>query len=260
MKKAKILIRKAKKEFIEDLNKEVTITKERTFYTDDFTKDFSTDQGLIKKSDLKKQGVVKSANGKEFCMFDASFVDVYKRLRRLPQMIPLKDVGYIIVQTGIGKDSVVVEGGAGSGGLVLQLARYAKKVYSYDIEKEHLDLVKENAKVIGISNITLKHKSLYDKIDEKNVDVVCLDVPEPWRAITNAAKALKPGGFIVSYSPTIIQSNQVVNEVLDHHSNLLHLRTTEILDRPWLADHRRVRPISKEVLHSGFITIIRKIC
>jgi tRNA (adenine57-N1/adenine58-N1)-methyltransferase len=256
--KSKVLVRRGKKEYFEDVDKEVTLIKERSFYTTDLSRDFSTDQGIIKKADLKKNGAIKSSKGKDFCVFDGDFVDNYKHLRRLPQMIPLKDIGYIIVQTGIGPNSVVVEGGSGSGGLALQIARYAKKVYSYDIEKEHIALVKESAKALNITNITLKNKDLYKKIDERNVDVICLDVPEPWRAIASADKALKIGGFLVSYSPTIIQSNQFIDTALKK-KNLIHLRTTEILDRPWLAEKKRVRPISKEILHSGFITIMRKI-
>ena len=84
-------------------------------------------------------------------------------------------------------------------------------------------------------------------------------MPEPWRAVETAEKALKPGGFLVSYSPTIIQSNQFIDTALKK-KNIIHLRTTEIMDRPWIAEKLRVRPLSKEILHSGFITILRKIC
>ena len=114
-KKAKILIRKGKKQYFEDLDREVTVVNEKHFYVDDLSKDFSTQYGSIKKADLKKKGTIKSSQGKDFCIFDAGFIDNYKRMRRLPQIIPLKDIGFIIAKTGVGPDSIIIEGGTGSG-------------------------------------------------------------------------------------------------------------------------------------------------
>jgi tRNA (adenine57-N1/adenine58-N1)-methyltransferase len=257
-KKARILIRKGKKQYFEDLEREVTIVKEKQFYIADLSKDYSTQYGTIKKSDLKKSGVVKSNQEKDFRIFDASFIDNYKHMKRLPQVIPLKDIGYIVAKTGVGPDSVVVEGGTGSGALGMFLARICKKVYSYEIEQEHIDVAKENSENLGIKNMMIKKKSLYDGIDEKGVDLVCLDLPEPWKALSHAAKALKQGGFIVSYSPTIIQTADFVN-AMNVLPDFTHLKTVELVERDWEVDKRKVRPRSKTIIHSGFISIGRRI-
>lgn len=257
-KKAKILIRKGKKQFFEDLDREVTIVKEKRFYVEDTSKDFATQYGTIKKADLKKSGTITSSQNKEFNIFDATFIDDYMRIKRAPQIIPLKDIGFIIASTGIGPESTVVEGGAGSGALGIMLARLCKKVYSYEIEPKHLEVVKENIKTLGIKNLTVKNKSMYDKIDEKNVDLVCFDLPAPWEAIDAASKALKHGGFIISYSPTIIQTSDFVNAMLER-DEFVHVKTVEMIERPWEVDKRKVRPRSKTIIHSGFITLGRKI-
>jgi tRNA (adenine57-N1/adenine58-N1)-methyltransferase len=255
---AKILIQKCKKQYLADLEREVTIVKQRQYYIDDVSKDFSTSQGTIKKSELKKVGVIKSMQGKEFHIFDASFIDDYRRIKRLPQIIPLKDIGFIIAKTGLGKESVVVEGGTGSGALAIMLARFCKKVYSYDIEKEHLSIAAENIKSLGIKNIVLKNRSMYDCVDEKDVDLVCLDLPEPWKALDSASKSLMPGGFIVSYSPAIVQSADFVN-ALSARDDFINLKTVEVIEREWEIDQRKVRPTSKSIIHSGFISIGRKV-
>ena len=52
-----------------------------------------------------------------------------------------------------------------------------------------------------MKNIKIKHKDIYNETEEEDIDVVTLDVPEPWKALENVSKALKPGGFLVSYSP-----------------------------------------------------------
>jgi tRNA (adenine57-N1/adenine58-N1)-methyltransferase len=257
-KKAKILIRKGKKQYIEDLDREVTTVKEKRFYVDEFSRDFSTTYGIIKKTDLKKTGTVKSSQDKEFNIFDASFIDTYKRIRRLPQIIPLKDIGYIIAKTGVGPNSIVVEGGTGSGALAIFLSRYCKKVYSYEIEKKHLDVAKENIKNLNIKNITLKNKDLCKKIDEKSADLICLDLPAPWDALDTASTTLKPGGFIISYSPTIMQTADFVNALLKR-KDFIHLNTVEVIERQWEVEKRKVRPRSKTTIHSGFITLGRRI-
>lgn len=254
----KILIRKGKKQYFEDLDREVTIVKEKHFYIPDTSKDFSTPYGLIKKEDLKKTGKITSSQNKEFNIFNASFIDIYKHIKRLPQIIPLKDIGFIIIKTGIGPDSVVVEGGTGSGALAIMLSRYCKHVYSYEVKPEHLAVAKENIAALNIKNITIKNKSLYEKIDEKNADVICLDLPEPWKAIPSSLTALKLGGFLVSYSPTIIQAADFVNAISEA-SDFIHLSTAEVIERSWEVEKRKVRPKSKSIIHSGFITVARRI-
>ncbi len=256
--KAKILIQKGKKQYFEDLGREVSIVKESRLYISDFSRDFSTKYGTIKKADLKKTGTVKSSQDKEFRIFDASFIDVYRRIKRAPQIIPLKDIGYILGQTGVGSDSIVVEGGSGSGALALMLARCCKKVYSYEVEPEHLAIAKENAKTLGFRNIVFKNKSMYDSISEKDVDLVCMDLPAPWEALNSASKAMKQGGFIVSYSPTIVQTSDFVNAMREM-PDFVHLKTVEVIEREWEVDKRKVRPKSKTTIHSGFITLGRKI-
>ena len=258
MPKAKILIRKGKKQYFDDLEREVTVVKEKQFYIEDASRDFSTQYGSIKKADLKKTGKVRSSQDKEFRIFDASFIDSYKRLKRLPQIIPLKDIGFIIAKTGIGKESTVIEGGSGSGALAIMLARHCGKVYSYETEKKHMETVRDNIKTLGIKNITLKNKSMYDKLDEKNVDLVCLDLPSPWKALEPASKALKPGGFMINYSPTIMQTADFVNALLKMDC-FVHLETCEVIERKWEVDGRKVRPRSKANIHSGFLTLGRRI-
>ncbi len=258
MNKAKIAVRKGKKQYFEDLDKEVTIVKEKHFYIDDSSKDFSTPYGMLKKADLKKTGSIKSNQDKEFRIFDADFIDSYRRIKRLPQIIPLKDIGFIIAKTGIGPDSVVLEGGTGSGALALMLARLCKKVHSFDVEQEHIAVSKSNAENLGIKNISFNKGSLYEPVDVKNADVMCLDVPEPWKALDTASKSLKQGGFIVSYSPTIIQTADFVN-AMSAREEFIHLKTVEVIEREWEVEKRKVRPKSKTTIHSGFISFGRRI-
>ncbi|NQU79225.1 methyltransferase domain-containing protein [Candidatus Woesearchaeota archaeon] len=255
---AKVLVRKGKKQYFEDLDREITVIKEKSFYLDQTSKPFSTQYGEISAASLKKTGTIKTSRGKELRIFDSSFIDDYMRIKRLPQIIPLKDIGFIIASTGIGGDSVVVEGGTGSGALAIMLARLCKKVYSFDVEQKHIDVALENVKTLGIKNITIKKQSLYDPVRVKNADLFCFDLPSPWDAIGTAENSLKPGGFVISYSPTIMQAADFVNSIANN-DNFLHIKTVEMIERPWEIEKRKVRPRSKASIHSGFITLARRI-
>ena len=129
-----------------------------------------------------------------------------------------------------------------------------KKVYSYEIRKDFHDLTKKNIEMLQIKNITLKNKDAKKGFTEKNVDVVILDLPDPWKLIKVAKKSLKIGGFLVSYSPTIPQVMDFVNAL-----DFQYLKTSELIEREWEITQRKVRPKSQAIGHSGFLSFARKI-
>ena len=200
--KKRILIRKVNKKFIPDINREIVLDKEQFIYVRDDKKDIQTPLGIISKKDLKKKpgSTVKSNKGKDFTIIDSNFVDDFKRIKRLPQTMSIKDIGNIIAMTGVNEDSVVIDAGAGSGAMACYMAHLCKKVTSYDVVEKNVDAVKENAVFLGLKNLTVKKGDIYNKITEKNADLVVLDVPEPAKAVDTAANALKIGGFVVAYT------------------------------------------------------------
>jgi len=220
--------------------------------------DLHTNFGVIKDKDIKKAkngSKVVSNIKEEFIVLEPSFDDLIKRIKRGPQIMITKDIGYILTNTGITKDSTVLEAGAGSGYLTSFLSIFCKKVISYERNKEFFKLVNENIKFIGLKNIEIKNKDVYKKIDEKELDLIILDLPEPWNAIENAFKALKKGYFLVCYLPTI---NQVI-ELLKKNKTFIHVKTVEIIEREWQIDEGKVRPVSSIISHTGFMVFLRKI-
>ncbi len=231
-----------------------------SYFIKDSSKDYHCKEGVIFKEDLQKPdgSIIKSKLGKEFSVFTPSFYDLYRKISRLAQIIPLKDVGMIIAECGIGKNTVVFDAGSGSGGTSLFIANIAKKVSTFDIREDHLNIVKKNIEFLDLKNITAKLHDIYRSSPDKNADVFILDVPEPWLALENAKDSIKVGGFIVSYSPSIPQAADFVNAVLKD-SSLTHLKTVEMIQREWEVNGRKVRPTTAPVGHSGFISFIRRI-
>ena len=85
-----------------------------------------------------------------------------------------------------------------------------------------------------------------------------MDLPEPWKALGSAEKALKAGGFLVSYSPSVPQVMDFVGKVRVN-KNFAYLKTSEIIEREWEVEERKVRPRSQAIGHSGFVSFVRRI-
>ncbi|MBI2558601.1 tRNA (adenine-N1)-methyltransferase [Candidatus Woesearchaeota archaeon] len=241
--------------------RKVLITRQgKKFYAKNLNEDLHTQYGFIKKDDLKaKDGsLLKSNTGREFFIFSPYFIDLYRKIKRDAQIIPLKDIGFIIAETGINRQSKVLDAGAGSGALSCFLASIAKEVVTYEIREDFIEIVKSNIEFLGLKNIKIKNKDIYKEIDDKNIDVIILDLPEPWNATESCSKALKPGGFIVSYSPSVPQVADFVN-ALRKNENFVYLKTVEIAEREWEVEERKVRPKSQGLGHSGFLSFGRKV-
>jgi len=241
--------------------KKIIISKEgKTFYIRDTSKDYHCQFGLIKAKDLKRKdgSVIKTNTKKELIIFSPSFIDSYKKIKRGAQIITRKDASIIIAETGVNKDSKVVDAGAGSGALACFLANICKEVTTYDIRADFIKIVKQNKEFLNLKNLKIKNKNIYDGITEKNIDLMTLDLPEPWKAIETIEKALKVGGFLVSYSPTIPQVMDFVN-ALNSNKKFLHIKTIELIQREWEVEERKVRPKTTQTVHTGFLSFARRI-
>jgi len=232
----------------------------KRFIVRDMSKDLHTQFGFFTKADFKKKSgsKLKSNTKHEFTLFEPYFIDLYKKIKRGAQIIPLKDIGLIVSETGVNNQSKVVDAGSGSGALACFLANFVKEVVSYEIRDDFIKIVKNNIEFLGLNNIKVKKKDIYEGISEKNVDLIVLDLPEPWKALESAKKSLKAGAFLVSYSPTIPQVMDFVNSVRAN-KNFAYLKTSEIIEREWDVDERKVRPRSQAIGHSGFMTFVRRI-
>lgn len=216
---------------------------------------------MIKAEDFKKaSGIVKSNTGEEFYIIPASFMDNFAKIKRMAQIILPKDIATIIAETGINKDSCAVDAGAGSGALACYLAHICKQVTTYEQRKEFIKVVEYNQELLGIDNLKIKNGDVYKKITEKNIDLVTLDLPQPWMALDNAAKALKTGGYLVAYLP---QATQVVELVknLNKHKNFVYIKTLENIQRAWdiVPEKNIARPESRMIGHTAFLVFARKV-
>ncbi len=230
----------------------------RKFFVADPSKDYHTQFGFISAKDMKKKdgAIIKTNKDKEFVVFSAQFIDLYERIKREAQIITLKDIGAIIAYTGVGKKSSVLDSGSGSGALACFMAGYVKEVISYDNNEKHLKTAQKNKETLGLKNVTFKPGDIYQGIKEKGFDLFTLDVPEPWQAIETAYAALKPGAFLVAYSPNVTQTLNFVN---DAYKKFRIIKVIELIEREWEVGGRKARPFFTIQGHTGFLCFARKI-
>lgn len=225
------------------------------FLVKDLLQDFHTQYGVIKAKDLKKDNL--ESNKKErFFSLEPYFPDLYQNLQRGPQIMIQKDVGLVLVKTGANKNFMVVDAGGGSGSLCLALANVCKQVTAYEINPENCGIITRNKHWFGANNLLLRQENIYDGIKETNLDLITLDLPEPWQVLAHAEKALKSGGFLVTYLPNL---TQVQHFIEDAKKTRIHvIETIELLERRWKIEDRILRPEFNMLGHTGFMTFCRK--
>jgi tRNA (adenine57-N1/adenine58-N1)-methyltransferase len=226
-------------------------------------KTFHTHKGFIKFDDLigKEYGsAVLSSLGVQFIALKPLLRDYIMKAVRRTQITYPKDIALIIMFSGIGPGSRVVEAGTGTGALTTALAHYVKPdghVYSYEVRKEFLETAEKNIKRAGLMDyVTLKNRDITAGIDESDMDAVILDMATPWLVVPHAYKALKPCRTIISFSPTI---DQVVKTVEALKGNgFVDIETVECLLRGMQIERGRTRPQTLMTAHTGYITFARK--
>ncbi len=173
-----------------------------------------------------------------------------------------KDLGAILVYGDIFPGARILEAGCGSGAVTMALLRAIGEhgaLISYDVRQDMIDRTRENvsAMIPDTSNLTLKLGDVYEGFEERELDRIVLDLPEPWLVVPHAPQSLLPGGIFVSFSPTVLQVHELVRTLRATHSFEM-METMEVLQRPWNVSTRSVRPEHRMVAHTGFITVARR--
>ena len=93
-------------------------------------------------------------------------------------------------------------------------------------------------------------------IPDVEIDRLFLDLPEPWRVVPHALSALRPGGIVAAYTPSIVQAQQMV-VALEQSRQFRQVETLETFFRPWHIEGAAVRPVQQMVAHTAFLTFGR---
>ena len=231
--------------------------------------DFHTHKGIIEFDDIigKKFGSVVfsrpfETQGYKFYVLKPLPSDYILHMTRKTQIIYPEDAGLILLYTGIGPGSIVIEAGCGSGALTCILGNFVRPkghIYSYDIREKSLKRAKLNVKRAKLDDfVSIQYGDiLNDDLKLENVDAVVLDMATPWNAIEKVLNYLKFSGTLVSFSPTIEQVKKTVSAM--KNNEFIDVNTYELIKRRIQVKENATRPEVRMIGHTGYLTFGRKL-
>lgn len=201
---------------------------------------------------------IRSPTGTRYLALRPTLADFVLSMPRGAQVIYPKDLGPLLIMADVFPGARVLEAGVGSGALSMTLLRAGADVVGYELREDFAAKAKANVdSFLGEGQpYRVELRDVYEGIDETGLDRILLDLPEPWRVVKHATGALRPGGILVSYLPSIVQVSQL-RDALDAAGFVLP-ETVEVLQRGWHVEGLAVRPDHRMVAHTGFLTSARR--
>ncbi|MFZ4584490.1 MAG: tRNA (adenine-N1)-methyltransferase [Acidimicrobiia bacterium] len=225
--------------------------------------EFHSHSGVVAHDDIigRDEGVaVRSTRGSRYTVIRPTLADFVLKMPRGAQVIYPKDLGPIVMLADLFPGARVLESGVGSGALsatILRAIGPTGHLTGYELRAEFGDRARRNVESFLGPDLPydIEVRDVYEGIDEHDLDRILLDLPEPWQVVPHAEKALRPGGILVCYLPTIVQVARL-HEALEPSAFGL-TETLEVMQRTWHIEGQSVRPDHRMVAHTGFLTHTR---
>jgi tRNA (adenine57-N1/adenine58-N1)-methyltransferase len=228
-------------------------------------KEFHSHSGVVGHDEIigaPEGSSFRATRGASYTVLRPTLSEFVLKMPRGAQVIYPKDIGPLLLLADIAPGVRVFESGVGSGALSMGMLRAGAEVCGYELREDFANRAQANVeRFLGaeaLSRYDVHLRDSYEGIDETDVDRVVLDLPEPWQVVPHAARSLRSGGIIVSYSPSIVQVTQY-RDALEKEGGFGLIETIEVLHRGWHVEGAAVRPDHRMVAHTGFLTSARRL-
>lgn len=189
-----------------------------------------------------------------------SVTDITTALARKAQIILPKDASRILYECDVRAGARVVEAGIGSAALTSALAwavAPSGRVSTYEIREDFAAHGRKNLEEADLlAYVDIKVADISKGIDERDVDAVILDMPNPWDAVDAAHAALRGDGHFCAYTPLISQVENTRKALAAR--GFMDVRTLELIERNWAVHEQGSRPMHEMLGHTAFLTFARK--
>ncbi len=225
--------------------------------------EFQSDLGIITEEQIANAKIgdeIKSHLNHSFKIMKPNVNDFIDLMERKCSILIQKDIGTVLAHTGLGSGDKVVDAGTGAGAISLNFGNIVGdkgQVYSYEIREDFAEIASRNIKNFGIKNIKIKNQDIKEGIDEKDVDLIFLDLPRPFEIFEEAYDSLKLGGWLAVYSPYIDQAE--ISYRITKKLGFYNIKIIETLQRNLEVRPQGVRPQTRMVGHSGYLLFARKL-
>ena len=224
---------------------------------------FHTHAGMLAHDDLIDHAdgtIVRTSRGARLVAVRPTLAEYVLEMPRGAQVIYPKDIGPILVLADVFPGARILESGVGSGALTTALLRAigpTGHITGYELRDDFAERAVANVHGFLGADVPLdvEVRDVYEGIDERELDRVMLDLPEPWRVVKHAVSALRTGGILMAYLPTILQVGRLREELAN--SPFAMAETVEVLQRGWHVEGQSIRPDHRMVAHTGFLTHAR---
>jgi tRNA (adenine57-N1/adenine58-N1)-methyltransferase len=225
--------------------------------------EFHSHAGIVRHDDLLGQDegrTVRTTLGARLVAVRPTLGEYVLEMPRGAQVIYPKDLGPILMLADIFPGARILESGVGSGALTMTLLRAVGPtghVTGYELRDDFANRARRNVEGFLGPDVPLdvEVRDVYDGVDLEDLDRVVLDLPEPWQVVKPAEAALRAGGILLAYLPTIGQVARLHEELVDSAFGMA--QTLEVMQRGWHVDGQSVRPDHRMVAHTGFLTHAR---
>ena len=224
---------------------------------------FHFHNGLLKHDDIlgRPEGItLRTSKNSRFTAFRPTLNDAILLMKRGAQVIYPKDLGQILMLADVAPGQRLFESGVGSGALSMALLRAGARVLGYEIRNDFARRAVNNVCTYlgeeALRRYEIEERDCYEGIEATGLDRVLLDVPEPWRVVPHAVQALRAGGILLAYTPSIVQAANLRRSLAAGAWGLAE--TCEVLLRNWHVADEAVRPEHRMVAHTGFVTHARR--
>ena len=191
--------------------------------------------------------------------------DYVLSMPRGAQIMYPKDIAQVIQLGDIRSGMSVLESGAGSGAMSLNLLDAVG-------ESGHLTTIEMRPDFARVAeaNGTLYYgerpvwwdikvgdfDSVAATLDEHAFDRIMLDMLDPWNRLEQAHRVIAPGGVLIAYVTTTTQLSRLA-EALRAAGCWTEPEIQETLERSWKVQGLAVRPDHQMIGHTGFLVVSR---
>jgi tRNA (adenine57-N1/adenine58-N1)-methyltransferase catalytic subunit len=234
----------------------------KKIYKDNIDFDLNISYGIIKKDEynLINEGLIKTHKGKSFLIKKPDFKDLLFSIKRGPQIITIKDAGFIASHLGLMNGFRVLDCGGGSGSISCFFANIIGKkgkVVSVERNEKFCEIIKKNVKMFGFENVEVINKNLNEYSSKKLFDAINIDLSNPWDYSDIIDRLLKNGSRLTIYVPNTTQLTRAQKEFSVKNFKLDHV--FELILREWDVNDLVCHPKFNMLGHTGFIMCFRKI-
>ncbi|EFA23615.1 tRNA (adenine-N1)-methyltransferase [Bifidobacterium gallicum] len=207
----------------------------------------------------------RAIGGWQFAVMRPRLADYVLSMPRGAQIMYPKDIAQVIQLADIRSGMNVLESGAGSGAMSINLLDAVDErgqLTTIELRPEFARIAWSNAALyFGCEPswwhlLTGDFDSVAATLPEHSYDRIVLDMLDPWNRLEQAYRVIAPGGILCAYVTTTTQISRLA-EALRESGHWTEPQIQETLERNWKATGLAIRPDHQMIGHTGFLVISR---